>query len=238
MKKFELCFGINNNSVLVPDLLQVSEPKFKFDYDKSLSFFIEYDFLPKTVMPRFIVKMHNDIVGDLLWRTGVVLKDRHFDSTAVVKADKDAKKIYVYVNGLQRLEYFAVIIFSLREINSSFEKMDAVEKVPMPDNPKIIANYEDLINCKADGDKTIKPPGSRKKYDIDELLGRVYVGSKSEDEVLEILRELKKQIPDEDLFIEKANKLLSFNPSFFGLELNVNELISMVLRKRKKNKKK
>ena len=78
MKKFELCFEVDSKSVLMPDLLEVQEAKFDFDYDNSLKFIIEYDFLPKSVMPRFIVKMHKDIKEDLRWRTGVVLEDNIF----------------------------------------------------------------------------------------------------------------------------------------------------------------
>ncbi|MCD4777565.1 MAG: leucine-rich repeat domain-containing protein, partial [Desulfobacterales bacterium] len=89
MKKFELCYEIEPDYILIPDLLEIQEPKFDFDYSSSLKFLIDYDFLPKSVMPRFIVKMHKDIKDNLRWRTGVVLEDATFNSTAVVKADEN-----------------------------------------------------------------------------------------------------------------------------------------------------
>jgi internalin A len=46
-------------------------------------------------MPRFIVKMNRDIVEEKRWRSGVLLVDRLFSATAVVKADEKAKRIYV-----------------------------------------------------------------------------------------------------------------------------------------------
>ena len=35
MNKFELCYSINNNNVLIPDLLEIQEPEYKFDYSKA-----------------------------------------------------------------------------------------------------------------------------------------------------------------------------------------------------------
>ena len=39
--------------------------------------------------------------------------------------------------GIEKLDYFAVILQRFREINNSFEKLKAVEKIPLPDNPEI-----------------------------------------------------------------------------------------------------
>jgi small GTP-binding protein len=134
MKKFELCYEIDKETVLLPDLLEVQEPKFNFDNAAALKFVIDYDFLPKSVMPRFIVKMHKDIKPDLRWRTGVVLEDEALHSTAVIKADEENKKICIYVEGEQKRDYFSTIRKTFRDIKASFEKLEAKEMVPLPDN--------------------------------------------------------------------------------------------------------
>ncbi len=70
MKKFELCWDIGGGAVLIPQLLAVAEPKFSFDYAGSLRFSLQYeDFLPLSVLPRFMVKVHQQIKGELRWRT-------------------------------------------------------------------------------------------------------------------------------------------------------------------------
>ena len=99
MKKFELSYDLDDSTVLLPGLLEIQEPDFEFDYEGTLRFIIDYDFLPPSVMPRFIVKMNRDIKDDLRWRTGVVLEDKGYHSTAVVRADIEAKRISIYVNG-------------------------------------------------------------------------------------------------------------------------------------------
>ena len=110
MKKFELSYDLDNSTVLLPASLEIQEPNFEFDYEGALKFIIDYDFLPPSVMPRFIVKMNRDIKDDLRWRTGVVLEDKNFNSSAVVRADNEAKRINIYVNGGQKRDYFAVIL--------------------------------------------------------------------------------------------------------------------------------
>lgn len=73
-----------------------------FDYNDTLKFIIDYDFLPPSVMPRFIVKINRDIKDDLRWRTGVVLEDKNLNSSAVVRVDNEARRIYIYVDGEQK----------------------------------------------------------------------------------------------------------------------------------------
>jgi len=85
---------------------------------------MEYDFLPKSVMPRFIVKMHKDIKDDLRWRTGVVLEDKSLQAIAVIKADERDRKIFISVNGDQKRDYFSIIRKTFRDINGRFEKLE------------------------------------------------------------------------------------------------------------------
>lgn len=175
MKKFELCYEINKNVVLIPDLLEVQEPDFQFDFKNALNFLIEYDFLPKSVMPRFLVKVHKDIKEQLRWRTGVVLENKAFRSIALVKLDEREKTVYINVNGGQKRDYFAVILHAFREINDSFEKLEFIEKVPMPDNTDIAVSYKHLIRLEDWGTKHYAPDGSEKEYDVNQLLGSVNV---------------------------------------------------------------
>ena len=83
MKKFELCYSLKEQQVLIPDLLPIEEPE--FDITQGLQFRIDYDFLPKSIMPRFIVKSHDDIKNELHWRTGVVLHDIAIPDNVVYK---------------------------------------------------------------------------------------------------------------------------------------------------------
>ncbi len=173
MQKFELCYEIDSETILIPDLLEVQESSFDFDYIAALKFLIQYDFLPLSIMARFMVKMHKDIKGELHWRTGVVLENKSFGSTAAVKSDNEEKRIYIYVQGEQKRDYFAAILHALRVINDSFEKLEAVEKVPMPDEPNITASYNHLILLEKRGIDQFIPDGSEREYNVKQLLGTI-----------------------------------------------------------------
>src|SRR5664280_1912257 len=107
------------------------------------------------------------------WRTGVVLENKDFNSCAVIKSDNEARKIYINVNGNQKRDYFSSILFNLREINNSFEKLKAVEKIPLPDEPEIAVRYDHLVTLEEMGIDSFVPEGSRKPYIVSDLLGAI-----------------------------------------------------------------
>ncbi|MCP4147087.1 MAG: GTP-binding protein [bacterium] len=188
MQKFELCFEIDNETILLPNLLDIQELAFEFDYATALKFQIEYDFMPRSIMTRFIVRNHRQIKDQLLWRTGVVLENKTYRSTAVIKCDEETNKIFIYTQGEQKREYFAVILFALREINKGFEKMEFVENVPMPDNPKVCVTLDHLIWLHQSGIISYAPDGSRKLYTVEDLLGIV-----DRETYIQILGKLKNE---------------------------------------------
>jgi small GTP-binding protein len=190
MKKFELCYEMDTETVLIPDLLPDQEPDFEFDGEKALGFIIQYDFLPRSIMPRLIVNMHKEIKDQMQWRTGMMLENAGFQATAVVKADHYARRIHICVNGLQKREYFAVILAALRRINQSFEKLKTTEHIPLPDNPEVTANYQQLIRFEEEGIEFYYPAETRKKYRVKDLLGSIEPEIEK-SETLQMLKQIK-----------------------------------------------
>ena len=135
MKKFELCYDIEpDKSFLIPDLLPKDEP-FTGDWDGALAFQIHYNVLPSSIISRFIVRM-NAFVHKTIWRSGVVLK--RGDNTALVKADTEDKKIYIWVTEKKttRREFLSAIRMEFDAIHKTIAKIEAVEKVPLPNAPE------------------------------------------------------------------------------------------------------
>ncbi|MGX9728387.1 MAG: COR domain-containing protein [Candidatus Electronema sp. VV] len=169
MKKFQLCWRVGEEAVLIPQLLPVPEPDFTFDYSGSLGFVLHYhSVLPPSVMPCFLVKRHGQIKDHLCWRTGAVLRDKDSGSEAVIKADTEARRIYLWVNGPRRKEYLSFLWFSLREINSSFEKLAVSERIPMPDDKDVTADYQTLLDSVQDKIERIRPDGAKRAYNVKE----------------------------------------------------------------------
>jgi hypothetical protein len=188
MEKFELCYRIDDETVLIPDLLAVPEPHFDFNYDSALKFIVEYDFLPRSIMPRFIVKMHRDVKNMLCWRTGVVLTNDDFESSAVIKSDNEAKRIYIYVMGARKRDYFAVIRHTLKTINDSFEKIEIKELIPLPDDHKITVSYKHLARLEKEGIEYYFPGELENNYRVQDLLGSITV---KKSETMQTLSEIK-----------------------------------------------
>ena len=255
MKKFELCYALDEQRVLIPDLLPVEEPEFSFDREEALQFRIDYNFLPKSVMPRFIVNMHPDIQGELRWRTGVVLKEEKLEARAVVKSDDDARQLFIAVTGSQRRDYFAIILKILRNIHNSFEKLTLVERVCLPDNPAVTVDLDHLYNLEKMGETTVIPEGSQKKYSVRELLGTVDIKQRREEEMYECVKEIHaktQQNHEEEIYervkeihaktqetpLEKTSDSFLLQPNIFGVGFNLNNLFKRLLNFNKQDKSK
>ncbi len=173
MQQFEICYEIDRETILVPDLLDQQEPDFEFDYNESLQYRLDYDFLPPSLVRRYIVRMCDDIEADnLIWRNGMVLKDPVTGCAAVIKADDDNGRIYIFVqgDGTQKREYFNTLRKNLRDINRRYRHLKAIEKIPLPGEPHVTVGYDHLLLL---GRKNISEylfDGSEKIYNIRELL--------------------------------------------------------------------
>ena len=237
MEKFELCYGIDHKTVLIPELLEIQEPPFDFDYNSSLKFILQYEFLPRSIMPRFIVNMHKNIKDELRWRTGVVLEDNDFQSTAVVKADHEAKRMYIYVNGGQKRDYFAAILVTLRRINQSFEKLKTTEMVPMPDDPGSTVSYKHLVRLEERGIDVYLPGDSDKEYKVKDLLGTIAPAKATEEEILRLLRKIKSDTDTFESLFKKANDVIMLQPNFMGFGIDLKKAIQKILPKKDSKKK-
>jgi small GTP-binding protein len=173
MLKFELCYRLSSNSILVPDLLDVQEPALDFDYIGSLRFVLQYSYLPKSIVPRLIVRMNSDIKGTSRWRTGVQLEDRLSKAVALVRSDQKARRIEVFVKGEGRRDYFAVLRNVLSDINRSFEKLQVTEWVPLPDAPEVEVEFSDLIGHELAGREEIFIGKLRRPYNVSTLLNGI-----------------------------------------------------------------
>ena len=101
MRRFELCFdfeGFKGQKFLVPELLARQEP-YTGSWGDSLAFQYHYDVLPGSVISRFMVRMHPYLYENTYWRGGVVLKSEDGRNRALIRADSEDRKIFIYVAG-------------------------------------------------------------------------------------------------------------------------------------------
>jgi GTPase SAR1 family protein len=174
MRKFELCFdfdGFYDQKFLIPDLLSKEEP-YTGEWDDALAFQYHYDVLPGSVISRFIVRMHPYICEETYWRSGVVLEDKDSGNKALVKADKEDKKIFIRVSGREqtRRVFLGVIRSNFDYIGKTIPGIEPDEKVPLPAHPEIVVGYKHLLNLEKMGVEIHFPEGLEGGVNVKELL--------------------------------------------------------------------
>jgi internalin A len=124
-------------------------------------------------MSRFIVRMHPYIHKNTYWRSGVVLA--YNGSKALVKADREDKKIFIWVSGPERARrtFLAIIRAEFDAIHRTISRIEAAEKVPLPAHPEIVVDYKHLLNLEALGEESFIPEGLSEKVNVRQLLDGV-----------------------------------------------------------------
>jgi internalin A len=169
MRKFELCYDIEaNQTFLVPDLLPKDEP-YTSDWTDSLAFQYHYNVLPGSIITRFIVRM-NPFIYKTVWRSGVVLKSG--PNTALVKADTEDRKIFVWVGGNEptRRDFLSAIRSQFDAIHQTIAKIEAREKVPVPGAPNVVVDYQHLLKLELKGVRELIPEGLDEPIPVRHLL--------------------------------------------------------------------
>ena len=101
----------------------------------------------------------------------------------------------------------------------------------MPGNPHITANYNQLRAFQQAGLKDYITGESDTTYNINELLEAVLPNEYTEEEIVRILRSLKKESPNEETLLEKADAIFEFKPGLMGLRVDIKKLVKKLFGK-------
>lgn len=232
MMKFELCYKVSDTEILVPDLLEVQEPVFQTDDQNSLKVIISYGFLPKSIMPRLIVNLHNDILDELRWRTGLIIKDSGLLTTAKITADYESKEIYIEVFGDNKRDYLSIILFIIRKINQSFKGLEQKINIPVNGAPNIRVSHSHLLTLESKGISKYIPDGLDYEINVKEMLGSIQSDRTTEEKIFALLDKLVTKTDNAQSIAAKANEIFLLEPNFFGIGMNLNALVNKYLKKK------
>lgn len=132
MLKFELCYELPNkkDNYLIPQLLSESRPDaVVWDDTKNIQLQYRYDFMPKGMLSRLIVRLHtylNDI--STTWKKGMVLSTQH--TFALVEEIYAQDKIAIRVRGPHQRDLMTIIRKELDELNSTFQGIKVEKLIP------------------------------------------------------------------------------------------------------------
>lgn len=128
MKKFELCFEVEQNVFLIPELLKPEKLDFDWDYKDNLRFEYHYDFMPAGIMARFIVRTRNLIYDKTFWKNGVIIQREN--TRALITTDQYSRKLFIWIHGNNASFLLEIIRKELNDIHQSLNYPDVPEKIP------------------------------------------------------------------------------------------------------------
>ncbi len=187
MQKFELCYRLPDklhDAWLAPQLLPPSKPSVILDWQQpgDLALRYRYEFLPKGIVSRLIVRMHRFVMRpDLSWISGALFER---DGTELLaEVPPKGGEIILRARGPERKELLSVISADLDALNDSFHGLkDLVSKL-VPCNcsrcrkltePEYFYHNR-LLQRKKDGKLKIECPASYEDVDVLELLDGISV---------------------------------------------------------------
>ena len=133
MEKFEICYQLSDegeDNWLAPQLLPVEQPDaLHWDNTDNLQLRYEYDFMPRGMLSRFIVRMHRYVKNtDLAWRSGVVLERQ--GALALVTETWGSREIVVRAQGVYAKELVTLIAEDFDRMHQRFENLRFKQLIP------------------------------------------------------------------------------------------------------------
>jgi small GTP-binding protein len=239
MKKFELCFQIQNTQeYIIPELLQPSSPDFEWNYNNNLRFEYHYEFMPSGIISRFIALSHNLIYNNIFWKNGIIIKREHTKSLLV--SDRFKRKVGIWIDGREKKELLAIVREKIDYIHQTLNNPSVKQMLQCNCIECIVSkepffyDYSSLKKFSHKGKKNITCLRSIEEVSVEKLLGGIEDRKTiTEEKLLSMLRSIKSKYDDEKTLFEKANRLIQLQPNFMGIGVNLNKLIEKILHRNK-----
>jgi len=162
LKRFELAYP-TGEAWYLPNAMRQDEPlkAAAEDWAEALAFEYEYSQLPESVITRFIVRAHEHIDQDLVWRWGVILAWQ--GNRALVRANVAGRRVEIRVKGAEhsRREMLALIRAHFDAIHRTFTegRAEGALKIDQficpPGYPGLRLDYRKLLAFEKDRIETI-----------------------------------------------------------------------------------
>ena len=193
MMRFELCYRIPElepETFIAPQLLTAEEPKAGLQWNNAnnLQLRYQYEFMPKGLLSRFIVRLHRYIrdAEKEAWKTGVILH-REAASAKVVET-YGVRHLHVRANGKRAKELVTVIAEEIDRLNDGYHNLRVQKLVPCncsvcrkrsqegkESEPPNFYEYQDLLTRQERGKTTVECKYSYQDVNVLHLIDDVFV---------------------------------------------------------------
>jgi internalin A len=128
MKKFQLCYEIPTQPqhYIAPQLLKNEQPTYPWNDGSNLILRYTYDFMPKGILTRFIVVMHQRIQH--VWKTGVILLQDHTQAEVIEYYGK--REIKIRIQGSNKRDLMTIVTHELDKIHASYHRLKYQKLIP------------------------------------------------------------------------------------------------------------
>ncbi len=240
LKRFELCFQLpNSTEYIIPELLSIDAPDLPWhpkEYMEYIRFQYRYSMMPSGIIPRLIVRTHDIIKSNVFWKSGVLMQSGN--SEALIVCNTTENNLSVLVKGKTAMGLLMMIRREVDIIHSFFQNIGYKEMVACTCNEcKTLSQpeyyeYTVLLKYHTKGKYAITCPISIEDVEIQSILQPILGTSKGNNQdVIQILDKLRDKNESEESLLKKANDIILLQPNFFGIGININELIKRVLKK-------
>jgi len=183
MMNFELCYPIPDThpvEYLAPQLLPVEQREYEWDAEDNLQLRYAYEFMPKGLISRFIVRAHQYVENnEKLWRSGAIMQ--RGNTRAEVIETYGRRSISIRVSGRQKKELLTIAAEHFDMLNRSYEGMKWNKLVPcncslchLSIEPHFYT-HADLARRIERNKRTVECPVSYEDVDVQKLLDDVFV---------------------------------------------------------------
>ncbi len=132
MVNFELCYEVEGQKgqYLIPQLLPVSRPKdYIWEKEQNLQLRYQYEFMPKGLLSRFIIRMHRYISNiEKVWKKGVNLEREN--TFAEITETYARNEITIRIKGNHKKELMTIVAEEIDKINSLYEGIQVDKMIP------------------------------------------------------------------------------------------------------------
>ncbi len=209
MLNFQLCYEIPNSegTYIAPQLLTENQPEYYWVEADNLILRYTYEFMPKGILPRLIVRMRDFITDQsYMWRSGVVLSKDETQAEVIEYYYK--REIRIRLVGKHKRDLLNTVTYELDAIHSSYHRLKYSQLIPCnctkcngSQNPHFYP-FERLKAFVAHGKISIECDKSFESINVFDLLGElVEIGDQSEQLIVSSVEFVNQDISTLDSYI-------------------------------------
>ena len=123
MERFELCYPLRDkpDEYIVPKLLSPDTPPNTWEKEDQIQMHYKYDFMPKGIVTRLIVRIHRYIKDQsTVWQRGAVFEFKEKSKAEVRELFRD-QEIHIKSKGPNRRALMTLITEEINAINATFD---------------------------------------------------------------------------------------------------------------------